>query len=128
MEIMIVVTIIGILAALVAPKLLHAMPAAKEKATRAEISSIKTALGSFNLQFGRFPEKQEGLKALVDRPQSVDEKDWPEGGYLDDIPLDGWGKEFAYVYPSEHGKEFDLISGGKDQKIGTEDDICSWKR
>ena len=126
-EIMIVVIIIGLLAALVAPKLFGKLTMAKQKSAKAQIELFGTALDAFRLDTGRYPATEEGLKALREKPSGAENWDGP---YLPkEIPLDPWGKPYVYKSPGEHG-EYDLISFGLDGVEGGEgenQDIVSWK-
>jgi len=126
-EIMIVVIIIGLLAALVAPKLFGKLTMAKQKSTKAQIELFGAALDAFRLDTGRYPTTEEGLKALREKPSGAENWDGP---YLPkEIPLDPWGKPYVYKSPGEHG-EYDLISFGLDGVEGGEgenQDIVSWK-
>ena len=126
-EIMIVVIIIGLLAALVAPKLFGKLTMAKQKSAKAQIELFGTALDAFRLDTGRYLTTEEGLKALREKPSGAENWDGP---YLPkEIPLDPWGKPYIYKSPGEHG-EYDLISFGLDGVEGGEgenQDIVSWK-
>ncbi|PIV24581.1 MAG: type II secretion system protein GspG [Deltaproteobacteria bacterium CG03_land_8_20_14_0_80_45_14] len=126
-EIMIVVIIIGLLAALVAPKLFGKLTMAKQKSAKAQIELFGAALDAFRLDTGRYPATEEGLKALREKPSGAENWDGP---YLPkEIPLDPWGKPYVYKSPGEHG-EYDLISFGLDGVEGGEgenQDIVSWK-
>ena len=126
-EILIVVIIIGLLAALVGPKLFGKVSSAKLKATKAQIELFGTALDAFRLDVGRYPTGDEGLKVLREKPSGVD--GW-QGPYLPkEIPLDPWGRPYIYISPGEHG-EYDLISYGLDGVVGGDgenQDVVSWK-
>jgi general secretion pathway protein G len=126
-EIMVVVIIIGLLAALVGPRLFGKVSSAKQKAAKAQIELFGTALDIFRIDVGRYPTKEEGLKALREQPSGVEE--W-QGPYLPkEIPLDPWGRPYIYKSPGEHG-DYDLISYGRDGVQGGEgedEDIVSWK-
>jgi general secretion pathway protein G len=126
-EILIVVIIIGLLAALVGPKLFGKVSSAKLKAAKAQIELFGTALDAFRLDVGRYPTGDEGLKALREKPSGVD--GW-QGPYLPkEIPLDPWGRPYIYISPGEHG-EYDLISYGLDGVVGGDgenQDVVSWK-
>ena len=127
LEIILVVTIIGILASIVVPRLVGRSTQAKVMATRAQMSTVKTALIIFEMDLARFPTSSEGLLALVNRPSSVPDADYRDGGYVDNLPKDAWGEPFIYKHPSNHGlKDFDLTSKGQDRQEGTEDDINNW--
>lgn len=129
LEIMLVVVIIGILAATVMPRLVGKTGQAKVNATQASMESVKTALHAYEMDNDGFPSTSEGLAALITRPSSVSEEQYAEGGYISDkkLPRDAWGREFQYAHPSEHGMDFDLVSAGKDGQFGTEDDISNYK-
>jgi len=120
-EMLLVITIIGILAALVIPKMVGRSEQARQAAVRADISSIKTALDAFEVDNGYYPKS---LADLLQQPR--DAKNW-HGPYLDKIPQDPWGNNYEYVYPARHNASgFDLSSDGPDQKAGTDDDIGNW--
>jgi len=126
-EIMIVIIIIGMMAALVGPKLFGRLSAAKQKSAKAQIELFGTALDTLRLDVGRYPTTEEGLKALRERPSGLEK--W-QGPYLPkEIPLDPWGNPYIYKSPGENG-EYDLISYGLDGAEGGEgenQDIVSWK-
>jgi len=126
-EIMIVVIIIGLLAALVGPKLFGKLAMAKQKSAKAQIELFGTAFDTFRLDTGRYPTTEEGLKALREKPSGAE--NW-SGPYLPkEIPLDPWGKPYIYKSPGEH-YDYDLISYGLDGVEGGEgenQDIVSWK-
>src|SRR4030043_1998076 len=108
-EILVVIIILGLLAALVGPKLFGKVSIAKQKAAKAQIELFGTALDLFRLDVGRYPTTEEGLKALREKPSGVG--GW-QGPYLPkEIPLDPWGKAYIYKSPGEHG-DYDLISYG----------------
>jgi len=128
LEILIVVVIIGILAAIVLPRLTSQTDLARANAARAEIRSLMTALEMFKQYCNRYPTNSEGLRALVVRPANVEY--WPQGGFLDQeaTPVDPWGNAYGYVCPGSHGP-YDIISYGADgQPDGTSEnaDIVSW--
>jgi len=127
-EMLVVVTIIALFAALVAPRMLRQGDAARRTAARAQINSFMTALGSFKLDTGVFPTTEVGLQALRVKPENLNQ--W-NGPYLpQDIPLDPWGRPYLYKFPGEHGDEPDLVSLGADGQPGGEGnnaDIVSWK-
>ena len=127
-EMLVVVTIIGLFVALVGPGLWKKADAAKITATRAQISNFMTALGTYKLDTGTFPTTEQGLLALRVKPADVNQ--W-NGPYMpQDIPKDPWGRDYAYKYPGEHGDEPDIISYGQDGQAGGEGlnaDIVSWK-
>jgi len=126
-EILVVITILGLLAALVGPRLFGKVSGAKQKATKAQIELFGTALDTFRLDVGRYPTVEEGLKALREKPSGVE--GW-QGPYLPkEIPVDPWNKPYVYKCPGEHG-DYDLLSYGLDGTEGGEGenlDIVSWK-
>lgn len=127
-EMLVVLTIIALFAALVAPKLLSKSDTARVTAARAQINAFGTALGAYKLDTGLYPSTEMGLQALRNRPQNLPQ--W-QGPYLpQDIPVDPWGRPYVYKYPGEHGDEPDIICYGADGQPGGEGiaaDIVSWK-
>jgi general secretion pathway protein G len=126
-EMLVVVTIISLFAALVIPKFFGKVDTARRAATHALINSFMTALGAYKLDTGTFPPTELGLQALRVKPESMAQ--WA-GPYLpQDVPLDPWGNPYLYKYPGEHGDEPDVISLGADGQPGGEGnnaDIVSW--
>ncbi len=129
-EIMVVVVILGILAAFVVPKLLDRPDEARMTKAIADIKGLEQSLGLFKLDNGFYPSTEQGLQALVSKPDvgRIPGK-YPDGGYLKKVPLDPWGKGYAYLSPGVHG-DFDLTSYGADSEPGGEGknaDINSWE-
>jgi len=124
-EMLLVVTIIGILAALVIPKIMGRSEQARNTAAHADINGgIKSALGQFEVDNGYYPKGKNGLGDLVQQPR--DAKNW-HGPYLDKLPTDPWSNPYVYEYPGKHNaSSYDLYSVGPDGKAGTEDDIGNW--
>ena len=126
-EILVVIIIIGLLAALVGPKLFGKVSVAKQKAAKAQIELFGTALDALRLDVGRYPTTEEALKALREKPSGMD--GW-KGPYLPkEIPVDPWGRPYIYKCPGDHG-DYDLISFGLDGTEGGEgenQDVVSWK-
>lgn len=126
-ELMVVIVILGLLAALVAPKMFGRIGESKQKAAKAQIELFGTALDSFRLDVGKYPATSEGLHALRVKPSGLE--NW-NGPYLPkEIPLDPWGHAYNYRSPGEHG-DYDLYSFGADNAAGGEgenQDIVSWK-
>lgn len=126
-ELMVVVLIIGLLAALVAPKFFGKVEQSKVKAAQAQIELFGAALDQFRLDTGRYPTTSEGLGALRAKPAGVD--NWA-GAYLKkEIPNDPWGRPYAYTSPGAH-EDYDIVSYGADGAPGGEaekQDIESWK-
>jgi len=126
LEIMLVVVIIGILAAIVGPNIAGRTEKARRKATAGQIVNFETAVKNYELDVGEFPSTSQGLKALFSKPPEIPDTAW-DGPYLDkDIPLDPWKRAYIYKSPGEHNKNFDIYSLGKDGQEGTEDDIINW--
>ena len=126
-EILVVVTIIGLIMALVGPRVLNYLSEAKVKTAKIQIQSFVAALDLFYLDAGRFPSNAEGLAALVQPVGGV--STW-NGPYLTgkNVPLDPWGKAYVYRSPGEHGL-YDIISLGSDGQeggTGTAADISNW--
>lgn len=125
-ELLIVMIILGLLAALVAPKLFQKVGTSKIKAAQTQIAMLGTALDAYRLDVGKYPTTEEGLEALVKNPGH---DSW-DGPYLPKtIPKDPWGKPYVYRCPGEHG-DYDLYSLGADGQEGGEGenaDIVSWK-
>ncbi|MDQ6951721.1 MAG: type II secretion system major pseudopilin GspG [Mariprofundales bacterium] len=122
LEIMVVLVIIGVLAAMVAPRFIERADEAKVTATKAQISSIAQALKLYHLQHSRYPSSSEGLKALVQPGKNG-------ASYLDTLPKDSWGKAFVYLSPGVHG-DFDILSYGADGRAGGSSfdaDVGNWK-
>ena len=126
LEIMLVVVIIGIMVAIVGPRLVGKTEKAKVAATKQQMSSIKTSLQMYEMQTGDFPTSDQGLEALVNKPSGVSEDVWEP--VMDEMPRDSWNQEFIYRYPGEHGRDYDLISKGADGREGTEDDITNYPK
>lgn len=126
-ELMIVLFILGLLAALVAPRLMGRVGKAKQKTAQAQIQLLATTLDLFYLDVGRYPTEEEGLKALRDK---VDNLPAWGGPYLDKaVPSDPWGRPYHYKSPGQHGP-YDLYSLGADGAEGGEgenQDITNWQ-
>ncbi len=128
-EIMVVVVILGILAAIVVPRLLDEPEKARRTSAATQIRSLEEALGIFKLDNGFYPSTEQGLQALVEKPTAgrIPAR-YKAGGYIRKIPLDPWGQPYIYLYPGLHG-ELDLFSYGPDGETGGEGenaDIANW--
>jgi len=127
-EMLVVVTIIALFAAVVGPRLLNQGDRARVVAARQQIGSFMTAIGVYKLDTGLFPSTELGLNALRVRPQNVN--NW-NGPYLpQEIPVDPWGRPYLYKYPGDHGDEPDIVCLGADGQPGGDGinaDIVSWK-
>jgi len=126
-EILIVITIIALMASLVAPKLFSKLESSKQKIAKTQIHLIENALDSFRLDVGRYPTTEEGLRVLWENPGNIEGWDGP---YLPKpVKEDPWGHPYIYKSPGEHG-EYDLYSLGADGKPGGKGenkDITSWE-
>lgn len=127
MEIMLVVVIIGILAASVMPKLVRQIPFVQNKRTNSDIITLSGQLDTYYMQNNDYPSTEQGLRALIQKPTSSPiPKNW-NGPYIKKVPLDPWSREYKYKCPGDHNPdEYDLWSTGKDGQDGTEDDIDNW--
>lgn len=123
-ELLMVIVILGILAAIVLPKVVGRTEQARATAAKTDISSISVALDAFEVDNGYYP-KTGALNALIEQPG--DASGW-KGPYLTKaIPLDPWGNAYSYEYPGKHSVNgFDLMSAGPDGRAGTDDDITNW--
>lgn len=130
-EIMVVIVILAMLAALVGPKLMGRTDDAKVKTTSIQLKGLESALKFYKLDNGSYPSTEQGLGALVSKPTvGVIPKSYKDGGYLDSkaVPKDAWGNDYLYVSPGEHG-DYDLFSYGSDGAKGGDGknaDITSW--
>lgn len=128
-EMLVVITIIGLIMALVAPRVLNYLGESKVKAAKIQIESFGSALDLYYLDAGHYPPSSEGLAALVQRPGEAETWNGPylKGGV---VPTDPWGHVYVYRSPGEHGP-YDIVSFGADGQeggTGTASDITSWIR
>jgi len=132
-ELMVVIVILGILAAFVVPRLTKRPEDARVMKARIEISNIEQALELYYLDNGIYPSTEQGLGALVEKPQTGDvPQNWKEGGYLvkGRLSADPWGNPYVYVSPGIHNADYDILSLGKDGQEGGEEydaDITNWE-
>lgn len=128
-EIMVVVVIMGILAALVVPKLMGRADDARITAAKQDIATIMQALKLYRLDNQRYPTTEQGLQALVQKPTGGPAANgWKTGGYIDKLPKDPWGGQYQYLSPGIKG-EIDVFSFGADGQsggTGNDADIGSW--
>lgn len=126
LELLVVMVIIGLLAGYVGPKFFAQIGKSEVKVARAQLDALEKALDQYRLDVGHYPTTEQGLAALMDRPQG--EAKW-DGPYLKKaVPNDPWGRPYQYRQPGEHG-EYDLLSFGKDGQPGGSGeaaDIVSW--
>ncbi len=122
-EVMVVIVILGILAALIVPNVIGQGDKARVGTTKSTLSTTASALDLFKLDNSRYPTTQEGLDALIHKP--ADAKTWPNGGYIKGgMPKDGWGNDLQYIVPGSEGKPYDLYSFGADGKEGGDEDAA----
>ena len=131
-ELMVVIVILGILAGIIAPRMIGRTDEAKQMKAKVQIESLETALKLYKLDNGRYPTTEQGLQALVVLPDSgPSAKRWRKGGYLERgrVPQDPWGNVFIYLSPGVHG-DFDLTTYGADGEPGGDEydgDINNWE-
>ena len=129
-EIMVVVVIIGILGALVVPKLLGRTGESRVAAAKVDISTLMNSLKLYKLDNQRYPTTEQGLLALMAKPTAGPAANgWKAGGYIDKLPKDPWGSPYQYLSPGIHG-EVDIFSFGADGQpggAGEDADIGSWE-
>ena len=128
-ELMVVLVILGVLAALIAPKLMDRPDEARKVAAKQDIATLVQALKLYRLDNMRYPSTEQNLQALVVKPGlSPVPQNWKAGGYLDRLPKDPWGYPYVYLSPGRNG-EFDVFSMGADGQPGGEGndaDIGNW--
>jgi general secretion pathway protein G len=127
-EIMVVVIIIGILAAIVAPNVIGRVDDAQITKAKAEIANIENALKFYRLDNFSYPTTEQGLEALVTKPADPNIRNWKQGGYLPSLPSDPWGNPYLYLSPGNNG-EIDVYTLGRDGRPGGEGidaDIGNW--
>ncbi len=128
-EIMVVVVILSILAAIVVPKIMDRPDQAREAKVMQDIRALSAALDLYRLDNFAYPTTDDGLEALIQRPSSLPTgAKWMEGGYIKRLPKDPWGNPYSYLQPGTHG-EFDLFSLGADNAVGgsgPSTDIGNW--
>ncbi|MGD8742771.1 MAG: type II secretion system major pseudopilin GspG [Granulosicoccaceae bacterium] len=126
-EVMVVVVILGILAAVVIPRVIDRPDEARVTKARQDILTLESALNLYKLDNHVYPSTDEGLEALVRQPASA--RNWKQGGYIARLPKDPWGEDYRYLSPGQHGP-IDLYSLGADRQQGGEGinaDIGNWK-
>ncbi len=128
-ELLIVVTILGILVAMVVPRLAGRTEQARRARAEADVKgNIPLALDLFEVDTGKYPTTEEGLNILFTAPADAEAVNW-HGPYVKQAPGDPWGHPYRYVYPgTKNPKDYDLFSLGPDGTEGTTDDIGNWKK
>lgn len=125
-EIMVVVVIIAVLAALIVPNVIGRAEDARVTKAQADIRALESALAMYRLDNGHYPSTDQGLEALVKKPSGdPPANNWKTGGYVAALPDDPWGHPYQYLCPGQHGP-FDLWSNGPDGVQGAKDNITSW--
>jgi general secretion pathway protein G len=131
-EIMVVITILGILAALIVPRVVGRTDDARIAAAKQDVAQLMSALKLYRLDNGRYPTTEQGLKALLEKPSLEPvPNNWKTGGYLERsaLPKDPWGKEYQFLAPGLRG-EIDVFSFGRDGQPGGEGpdaDVGNWQ-
>ena len=128
-EVLVVVAILGILAAIIVPRVMDRPDEAKRVAAKADVAALVQALKLYRLDNGFYPSTDQGLGALVQRPTTQPApNNWKQGGYLERLPKDPWGSDYQYLQPGVRG-EVDVFSLGADRARGGEAnnaDIGNW--
>ncbi len=128
-ELMVVLVILGVLAALIVPKVMNRPDEARVMAAKQDIAAINQALKLYRLDNMRYPSTEQGLQALVTKPTLAPVPgNWKAGGYLEKLPNDPWGTPYQYLQPGRHG-DMDIFSLGADGQTGGEGndaDIGNW--
>ena len=128
-EIMVVVIIIGLLAAVIVPQVIDKVDQARITKAKSDIQGLETALQMYRLDNSKYPTTDQGLAALVTQPTDPSIRHWRVGGYLQRISKDPWGVEYQYQAPGSHSKEYDLFTLGADGQPGGDGvnaDIGNW--
>ncbi|WP_334192594.1 type II secretion system major pseudopilin GspG [Pararhodobacter sp.] len=129
-ELMVVVVILALLAVVIVPRVIDRPDQARAARAQADIAAITAALNLYRLDTGSLPSTDQGLAALATRPTAAPvPQNWAQGGYLERVPDDPWGRPYLYLSPGVHG-DFDLVSYGADGRSGgsgADADITSWQ-
>ncbi len=123
-EIMVVVVILGILAAILVPKVMDRPDQARKTKAKQDIRALEAALNLYKLDNYVYPTTDQGLEALLEKPTSPEPPNWKDGGYVDRLPKDPWNQDYLYLSPGEQGS-IDIFSTGVDQQP-SDDDIGNW--
>jgi general secretion pathway protein G len=113
-EIMVVVVIIGLLAAVILPNVFGRVEQAKIAKVKSDIQGLETALTMYKLDNYKYPSTDLGLQSLSQRPNDPTVRNWPDGGYIKRVSNDPWGNPYQYVFPGTRGQDYDLFSFGAD--------------
>jgi general secretion pathway protein G len=128
-EVMVVISILAILAALIVPKVMSRPDEARVVAAKQDLAALSQALKLYRLDNKRYPTTEQGLQSLITKPTLAPVPDnWKAGGYVEKLPMDPWGKPYQYLNPGLHG-EIDVFSFGADGVAGGEGfdaDIGNW--
>lgn len=128
LEIIVVVAIIAILAAYIAPKVAGRVDDARISKAKSDIRVLESSLELYKLDNFSYPSSDQGLEALVTKPGGAEMKNWRKGGYVKKLSKDPWGNEYQYQFPGSNG-DFDIFSLGADAAVGGSDeaaDIGNW--
>ncbi|AQS40516.1 type II secretion system protein G [Shewanella psychrophila] len=126
LEVMVVIVILGILASMVVPNLMGNKDKADQQKAVSDIVALENALDMYRLDNSIYPTTEQGLDALVQKPNSSPEpRNYREDGYVKRLPQDPWRNDYLLLSPGENGK-LDIFSMGPDGQAGTEDDIGNW--
>jgi general secretion pathway protein G len=128
-EIMVVVIIIGLLAAVIVPQVVDKVDQAKVTRAKSDIQALEAALTMFRLDNSRYPTTDQGLSSLVTQPTDPAIRHWRPGGYIPRLSKDPWGNDYQYTSPGTHSKDYDLYSLGADGQPGGEGvdaDVGNW--
>jgi general secretion pathway protein G len=123
-EVMVVVVILGILAAILVPKVMDRPDQARITKARQDLRALEAALNLYKLDNYVYPTTDQGLEALVEKPASPEPPNWKDGGYVDRLPMDPWKQPYQFLSPGTHGT-IDIYSLGVDQQP-SDDDIGNW--
>jgi general secretion pathway protein G len=132
-ELMVVIIILGLLAAIVMPRIVGETDRARYEQAKVQMRILEDAIKRYKLDNGVYPSTEQGLDSLVRKPSTgILPRNWPEGGYLDktEIPIDPWGNQYVYISPGLHSPDYDIKSFGADGLEGGEGynaDIESWR-
>jgi general secretion pathway protein G len=122
-EIMLVVIIIGTLAAIMVPRFAGKQQRAKTTAAKSDVASLTAAVDGFQLDVGRFPTTDEGLTVLMSKPSTLGPEVQWDGPYMRELKFDPWGHEYQYRFPGEFAVDYDIWSSGPDGQDGNDDDV-----